>query len=47
MSCWLGGHAVQEARELFRQSSIASFETPEEAMQALAMLQSYERNQGN
>ncbi len=45
MSCWLGGHAVQEARELFRQSSIASFETPEEAVQALAMLQSYERNQ--
>ncbi|HPH12376.1 MAG TPA: bifunctional acetate--CoA ligase family protein/GNAT family N-acetyltransferase [Burkholderiaceae bacterium] len=45
MSCWLGGHAVEQARELFKQANIASFETPEEAVQALAMLQAYERNQ--
>lgn len=45
MSCWLGGHAVEEAREVFKQANIASFETPEEAVQALAMLQAYARNQ--
>jgi acetyltransferase len=45
MSCWLGGQAVQEARQLFTQAGIGSFETPEEAVRALAMLQAYERNQ--
>ncbi len=45
MSCWLGGNAVQDAREQFKDAGIASFDTPEEAVQALAMLQAYERNQ--
>ena len=45
MSCWLGGHAIEEARHLFTQAGIASFETPEEAVRALAMLQAYARNQ--
>lgn len=45
LSCWLGGHAVQEARELFKQAGIASFETPESAVRAFAMLQSYTHNQ--
>ncbi|MDD5324053.1 MAG: CoA-binding protein, partial [Polaromonas sp.] len=39
MSCWLGGHAIAQARQLFTQVGIASFETPEEAVRALAMLQ--------
>lgn len=45
LSCWLGGHAVQEARDLFKQAGIASFETPESAVRAFAMLQAFTRNQ--
>jgi len=45
LSCWLGGHAVQEARDLFKQAGIASFETPESAVRAFAMLQAYTHNQ--
>lgn len=45
MSSWLGGHAVEEARALFTQNGIASFETPELAVRAVAMLQAYARNQ--
>lgn len=45
MSSWLGGHAIEQARQLFTQAGIASFETPEEAVRALAMLQAYARNQ--
>ncbi|MHB1249594.1 MAG: bifunctional acetate--CoA ligase family protein/GNAT family N-acetyltransferase, partial [Polaromonas sp.] len=45
MSCWLGGHAIEQARHLFTQAGIASFETPEQAVRALAMLQAYARNQ--
>ena len=45
LSCWLGGQAVAEARQLFTQAGIASYETPEEAVRALAMLQAYARNQ--
>jgi len=45
LSCWLGGHAVQEARDLFKQAGIASFDTPESAVRAFAMLQAYTHNQ--
>ena len=45
LSCWLGGHAVEEARNLFKQAGIASFDTPESAVRAFAMLQAYTRNQ--
>jgi acetyltransferase len=45
MSCWLGGHAVEAARQLFTDEGIAGFETPEEAVRALAMVQAYQRNQ--
>lgn len=45
LSSWLGGHAVHEARQLFTHHGIASYETPEQAVRALAMLQRYARNQ--
>jgi acetyltransferase len=45
MSCWLGGHAIEEARQLFTAAGIGSFETPEQAVRALAMLQAYTHNQ--
>ena len=45
LSSWLGGHAVQLARQRFTHSGIASYDTPEQAVRALAMLQAYARNQ--
>ena len=45
LSCWLGDGAVAEARHLFEEAGIADFETPEEAIQACAMLATYRRNQ--
>ena len=45
LSCWLGGPGVAEARQLFHQAGIASYDTPEEAVRAFSMLLTYRRNQ--
>ncbi len=45
MSCWLGDGAVAAARQMFEDAGIANFATPEEAVQAFALLQTYRRNQ--
>jgi acetyltransferase len=45
LSCWLGDSAVAEARHLFEEAGVADFETPEEAVQACAMLATYRSNQ--
>ena len=45
LGCWLGDRAVAEARHLFEEAGIADFETPEQAVQACAMLATYRRNQ--
>lgn len=45
LSCWLGEPAVAEARALFHGAGIPTYETPELAVQALAMLATYRRNQ--
>ncbi len=45
LACWLGDGAVTEARRLFEEVGIADFETPEQAVQAFAMLATYRRNQ--
>lgn len=45
MSSWLGGHAVEAARQMCTDQGIASFETPEQAVRAIAMLQDYAHNQ--
>ena len=45
MSCWLGDSAVAQARQLFRDAGIATFETPEQAVRAFSMLVNYRRNQ--
>jgi len=45
LSCWLGDGAVAEARHLFEQAGVADFETPEDAVQACAMLATYRNNQ--
>jgi acetyltransferase len=43
--CWLGDDAVQEARKGFRQSGIADYSTPEEAVLAFSILSTYFRHQ--
>jgi len=45
ISCWLGGDAVAGARKLFHDAGIPTYETPEQAVKALAMLTTYRRNQ--
>lgn len=45
LSCWLGDASVRQARARFQQAGIAGYDTPEEAVRAFAMLQTYRRNQ--
>ena len=45
MSCWLGDQAVTQARQLFQDAGIATFDTPEQAVRAFSMLVRYRRNQ--
>jgi acetyltransferase len=45
MGCWLGGHGVAEARQIFKAAGIADYPTPEEAVRAFAMLRAYHRAQ--
>jgi acetyltransferase len=44
-TCWLGEASVQDAREVFRQTGIADYSTPEDAVQAFAILRTYFRHQ--
>jgi acetyltransferase len=45
MACWLGDTAVAEARRIFVNAGVADYATPEEAVRAFGMLQTYRRNQ--
>ena len=45
LSCWLGGDTVAPARRTFEAGGIAGFDTPEEAVRAFALMQTYRRNQ--
>ncbi len=45
VGCWLGHDAGAEPRRLFRQAGLPSYDTPEEAVKAFAMLVAYRRNQ--
>lgn len=45
MSAWLGNNGVAQARKLFEDAGVADYATPEEAVHAFAMLQTYRRNQ--
>ncbi|HSW05935.1 bifunctional acetate--CoA ligase family protein/GNAT family N-acetyltransferase, partial [Aquabacterium sp.] len=45
MACWLGDTAVAEARRIFEDAGAADYPTPEEAVRAFALLQTYRRNQ--
>jgi acetyltransferase len=45
LACWLGDAAVREARGLFQAGGIPTYDTPEQAVDAFAMLVTYRRNQ--
>ncbi len=45
VSCWLGGDSVALARRLFHDADIPTYDTPEQAVRALAMLSTYRCNQ--
>jgi acetyltransferase len=45
VSCWLGGDAVAAARDLFHEADVPTYDTPENAVRALAMLNTYRCNQ--
>ena len=45
LSCWLGDTAVAQARRLFRDADIPSYDTPEEAVRAWQMLVQYRHHQ--
>jgi len=45
MSCWMGGETLAPARRLFEDAGTADYETPEEAVRAFALMQTYRRNQ--
>ena len=45
ISSWLGGPGVAQARQLFHQAGVPSYDTPEQAVRACAMLATYRRNQ--
>lgn len=45
ISAWVGGPAVAQARALFAQAGLACYEFPDQAVAAIAMLQTHARNQ--
>jgi acetyltransferase len=45
MACWLGDASVAEARRIFEEAGAASYDTPEEAVRAFALLATYRANQ--
>jgi acetyltransferase len=45
LACWLGGDAVEQAREIFGQAGIPTFDTPEEAVRGFMQIVQYRRNQ--
>ncbi len=45
VSAWLGGEAVAEARQVFQRAGLACYDTPEQAVAAIAMLATWRHNQ--
>ena len=45
LACWLGGEAVAEARRIFADAGIPTFDTPEEAVSAYLQIVQFRRNQ--
>jgi acetyltransferase len=45
LACWLGGDAVQKAKDAFEEAGIPTYDTPEEAVRAFVQIVQYRRNQ--
>ncbi|GGY20073.1 GNAT family N-acetyltransferase [Massilia dura] len=45
LSCWLGGDEVAEARGVFADAGLATYDTPEKAVRAFRQMVQYRRNQ--
>ncbi|WP_342113660.1 bifunctional acetate--CoA ligase family protein/GNAT family N-acetyltransferase [Pseudoduganella sp. OTU4001] len=45
LSCWLGGASVAEARQIFADAGLPSYDTPEKAVRAYSQVVQYARNQ--
>lgn len=45
ITCWMGEKQVTDARQLFSSNGVASFATPEAAVEAFSYLANYRRNQ--
>lgn len=45
LTCWMGEAAVEEARKHFEKEGVASYETPDAAINAFMQMVEYERNQ--
>jgi acetyltransferase len=45
ITCWLGGDAVAQARRIFSDAGIPTYDTPEEAVQGFLQIVQYRRNQ--
>ncbi|OGB10808.1 MAG: GNAT family N-acetyltransferase [Burkholderiales bacterium RIFCSPHIGHO2_12_FULL_61_11] len=45
LSCWLGGDAVKQARSIFAEAGIPSYESPEQAVGGFLQLADFHRNQ--
>ena len=43
LTCWLGGETVRAAREIFRRAGIPTFDSPEDAIRAVAHLFTFAR----
>ncbi len=45
LSCWLGGRAVAEARQVFADAGLPTYDTPEKAVHGFLQIVQYRRNQ--
>jgi acetyltransferase len=45
LACWLGGDAVAEARRIFSEAGIPTFDTPEDAVNGFLQIVRYRQNQ--
>jgi acetyltransferase len=46
LTVWMGGKRVQQAREIFSQNNVPTYETPEDAVKTYLYMYQYERNLG-
>jgi acetyl-CoA synthetase (ADP-forming)/acetyltransferase len=45
LSCWLGGSSVAQARSIFAQAGLPTYDTPEKAVHGFLQIAQYRRNQ--